>query len=247
VFRGDQRRHDDHGHAAHEHDHPSGHNHAHDAAARTVRVDTDVMLKNNRIAAASRDWFARRHLLVLNLVSSPGAGKTSLLERTLRHVPDAWPWAVIEGDQQTDNDARRTAACGVPIVQINTGTMCHLDACRRLDPAAGTVVMIENVGNLVCPALFDLGEAARVVVASVTDGDDKPAKYPYMFETADLVVLNKCDLLPYVPFDAERFETVLHEVNPHAPVLRLSTTRGDALPAWYRWIAERRADAILSV
>jgi hydrogenase nickel incorporation protein HypB len=104
-----------------------------------------------------------------------------------------------------------------------------------------------EVGNLVCPALFDLGEAARVVVASVTDGDDKPAKYPYMFETADLVVLNKCDLLPYVPFDAERFETVLHEVNPHAPVLRLSTTRGDALPAWYRWIAERRADAILSV
>jgi hydrogenase nickel incorporation protein HypB len=178
------------------------------------------MAKNNRIAAANRAWFVDRHLLVLNLVSSPGAGKTTLLERTLRHGADAWPWAVIEGDQQTDNDARRIAACGVPVVQINTGTMCHLDAemvadaCRRLDPAPGAVVMIENVGNLVCPALFDLGEAARVVVASVTDGDDKPAKYPYMFETADLVVLNKCDLLQYVQFDAERFQTVLDEVIP---------------------------------
>ena len=219
---------------------------------RTVRVEADLLAKNDRIAAATREWFVRRELLALNLVSSPGAGKTTLLERTLRDVAGAWPCVVIEGDQQTDNDARRIAACGVPVVQINTGTMCHLDAemvadaSRRLDPAAGTVVMIENVGNLVCPALFDLGEAARVVVASVTDGDDKPAKYPYMFETADLVVLNKCDLLPYVPFDAERFETVLHEVNPHAPVLRVSAARGDALPAWYRWLAERRADAIVS-
>ena len=252
VFHGGERQHDHHGHAAHEHDHPSAHNHAHDAAARTVRVETDVMAKNNGIAIANRAWFRRRHLLVMNLVSSPGAGKTTLLERTLRHVAAAWPWAVIEGDQQTDNDGRRIAACGVPVVQINTGTMCHLDAemvadaCRRLDPVAGTVVMIENVGNLVCPALFDLGEAARVVVASVADGDDKPAKYPYMFETADLVVLNKCDLLPYVSFDVERFETVLREVNPHAPVLRVSATRGDALPAWYRWLAERRADAIVS-
>jgi hydrogenase nickel incorporation protein HypB len=212
-------------------------------------METDVLAKNTRLAAANRAWFARRHLLVLNLVSSPGAGKTTLLERTLRHLAAAWPWAVIEGDQETDHDARRIAACGAPVVQINTGTMCHLDAamvadaCRRLDPAAGTVVMIENVGNLVCPALFDLGEAARVVVASVTDGDDKPAKYPYMFETADLVLLNKWDLLPHVPFAVERFEAVLHEVNPHAPILRVSAARGDGLQAWSRWLAGRRAGA----
>jgi len=219
--------------------------------ARTVRVEADLLAKNDRIAAGNREWFGRWELLVLNLVSSPGAGKTTLLERTLRDVAGAWPWVVIEGDQQTDNDARRIAACGVPALQINTGTMCHLeaqmvaDACRRLDPAPGTVVMIENVGNLVCPALFDLGEAARVVVASVTEGDDKPAKYPYMFETADLVVLNKCDLLPYVPFDTERFEASLHDVNPDAPVLRVSAIRGDGLPSWYGWLADRRAVAAI--
>ena len=218
---------------------------------RTVRVEADVLAKNDRIAAANREWFARGELLVLNLVSSPGAGKTTLLERTLRDVAGAWPWVVIEGDQQTDNDARRIAACGVAVVQINTGTMCHLeaqmvaDACRRLDPPRGATVAIENVGNLVCPAMFDLGEAARVVVASVTEGDDKPVKYPYMFETADLVVLNKCDLLPYVPFDAERFEANLHDVNPDAPVMRISAIRGDGLPAWYGWLADRRAVAAI--
>jgi len=218
---------------------------------RTVRVEADLLAKNDRIASANREWFARWELLALNLVSSPGAGKTTLLERTLRDASGAWPCVVIEGDQQTDNDARRIAACGVPAVQINTGTMCHLeaqmvaDACRRLDPAPGTVVMIENVGNLVCPAMFDLGEAARVVVASVTEGDDKPAKYPFMFETADLVVLNKCDLLPYVPFDTGRFESSLHDVNPNAPTLRVSAIRGDGLPAWYGWLAERRAIAVI--
>ena len=239
-----------------DHAHPDDHHHAHHTNAhsipgrhvRTVSVESEVMAKNDRIAAANRDAFERGRLVVLNFVSSPGAGQTTLLERTLRDLAGGWPWAVIEGDQQTDNDARRIAACGVPVVQINTGTMCHLDAamvadaCRKLDPRAGTVVAIENVGNLVCPALFDLGERARVVVASVTEGDDKPAKYPYMFETAHLVVLNKCDLLPYVPFDVERFETILHEVNPGAPVVRVSATRGDHLAAWYRWLAERRVD-----
>ena len=219
------------------------------ARGRTVRLEADLLGKNDRIAVANREWFARRDLLVLNLVSSPGAGKTTLLERTLRDLGGAWPWAVVEGDQQTDNDARRIAACGVPVVQINTGTMCHLDArmvadaCRRLDPAPGTIVLVENVGNLVCPALFDLGEASRVVVASVAEGDDKPAKYPYMFETADLVLLNKWDLLPHVPFDPDRFEACMRAVNPHAPVLRVSATDGGGLAAWYAWLAESRAVA----
>jgi hydrogenase nickel incorporation protein HypB len=218
-----------------------------DDAGRTVKVETDILAKNDEIAAANRDWFAARHVFVLNLVSSPGAGKTTLLESTLRHLAGAWPWAVIEGDQQTDNDARRIAACGVPVVQINTGTMCHLDAlmvadaCRRLDPARGTVVMVEIVGNLVCPALFDLGEAARVVVASVADGDDKPEKYPYMFETAQLVILNKCDLLPHVPFDPERFEASVRGLNPNVAVMRVSALRGDTLTAWYGWLCDRRA------
>jgi hydrogenase nickel incorporation protein HypB len=240
-------------HAGSVHDGPEAH--AHDAlapresaaGARTVWLEADLLAKNERMAAANREWFARWGVLVLNLVSSPGAGKTTLLERTLRDLGGAWPWAVIEGDQQTDNDARRIAACGVPVVQINTGTMCHLDAqmvadaCRQLHPAPGSVVLVENVGNLICPALFDLGEAARVVVASVAEGDDKPAKYPYMFETADLVLLNKWDLRPYVPFDPARFEACLQGVNPHAPVLRVSATGGGGLPAWYAWLAESRA------
>jgi len=222
------------------------------ARGRTVRLEADLLGKNDRIAAANREWFTRWDLLVLNLVSSPGAGKTTLLERTLRDLGGAWPWAVVEGDQQTDNDARRIAACGVPVVQINTGTMCHLDArmvadaCRRLDPAPGTIVLVENVGNLVCPAQFDLGEASRVVVASVAEGDDKPAKYPYMFETADLVLLNKWDLLPHVPFDPDRFEACMRAVNPHAPVLRVSATDGGGLAAWYAWLAESRAVAAAS-
>jgi hydrogenase nickel incorporation protein HypB len=217
-----------------------------------VVLETDVLAKNDRIAGGNRAWFARWGLLVLNLVSSPGAGKTTLLERTLRDAGGAWSWAVIEGDQRTDNDARRIAACGVPVVQINTGTMCHLDAhmvadaCRKLDPAPGTIVMIENVGNLVCPAMFDLGEGARVVVASVAEGDDKPAKYPYMFETAHLVLLNKCDLLPYVPFDVDRFEASLRAVNADAAIIRTSALRGDGLPDWYRWLAARRAAAAIA-
>jgi hydrogenase accessory protein HypB len=214
---------------------------------RSVRVDADVMAKNDRTAAHNRGWFEDRNILALNLVSSPGAGKTTLLERTLRDLAAECPWAVIEGDQQTDIDARRITGCGVPVVQINTGAMCHLDApmvldaCRRLNSPVGTVMLIENVGNLICPALFDLGESAKVVVASVAEGDDKPEKYPYMFQAASVVLLNKCDLLPYVPFDADRFEESAHHVNPDVRVIRLSATRGDNVDAWYAWLRERRA------
>jgi len=239
-----------HGDHIHSHPHAPGEPHSHGdegPALRSVRVEADVMAKNDRIAAHNRGWFDGRNIVALNLVSSPGAGKTTLLERTLRDLAAECPWAVVEGDQQTDNDARRIAACGVPVVQINTGAVCHLDAqmvldaCRRLNPATGTVMLIENVGNLICPALFDLGESAKVVVASVAEGDDKPEKYPYMFQAASLVILNKCDLLPYVPFDADRFERIAHQVNPDAPVLRVSATRGDNLDAWYNWLRERRA------
>lgn len=232
------------------HPHTAGQQHLHrdeGTGPRSVRVEADVTAKNDRIAAHNRGWFEGRNILALNLVSSPGAGKTTLLERTLRDLAAECPWAVIEGDQQTDNDARRIAACGVPVVQVNTGAVCHLDAqmvldaCRRLNSQAGTVMLIENVGNLICPALFDLGESAKVVVASVAEGDDKPEKYPYMFQAASLVILNKCDLLPYVPFDADRFEQIAHQVNPDARVIRVSATRGDNLDAWYNWLRERRA------
>jgi len=211
-----------------------------------VRVETDVTAKNDRIAAHIRGWFEARGVLALNLVSSPGAGKTTLIERTLRDRAAECPWSVIEGDQHTDNDARRIAACGVPVLQINTGAVCHLDAqmvldaVRRLSPPTGSVMLIENVGNLICPALFDLGEAAKVVIASVAEGDDKPEKYPYMFQAASLVVLTKCDLLPHVPFDADRFERITRQVNPDARVIRISATRGYNLEEWYTWLRERR-------
>jgi hydrogenase nickel incorporation protein HypB len=214
-----------------------------------VQVQSDVMEKNGRLAEQNRGWFEGRSILALNLVSSPGAGKTAILERTLRDLAGAWPWAVIEGDQQTDNDARRIAACGARVVQINTGAMCHLDAqmvraaSRSLDPPRGAVLMIENVGNLVCPALFDLGEAAKVAIASVTEGEDKPEKYPYMFQAAGLVILNKIDLLPHVQFDVGRFERLVRQVNPGAQVLAVSATRGDNLSAWYDWLRAQREAA----
>ena len=213
-------------------------------------MESDVLAKNNRIAGVNRVWFAERSILALNLVSSPGAGKTALLEATLKALGRAWPWAVIEGDQQTDHDARRIANCGVPVTQITTGTVCHLDAqmiqtaSLRLAPPRGSVVMIENVGNLVCPALFDLGEAAKVVIASVTEGEDKPVKYPYMFGEAGLVVLNKMDLLAHVPFDRASFTRYLRQVNPDCPLLEVSATRGDSLGAWYRWLELRRAQTL---
>jgi hydrogenase nickel incorporation protein HypB len=213
---------------------------------RSVQVELDVTVKNDHLASYNRGWFKDRGIFALNLVSSPGAGKTTLLERTLRDLAVECPWAVIEGDQQTDNDARRIAACGVPVIQVNTGAMCHLDAqmvldaCHRLKAPPGAVIVIENVGNLICPAMFDLGEAEKIVIASVAEGDDKPEKYPHIFEVASLVILNKCDLLPYVPFDVRRFDDAMRRVNPDVRVLKLSAIRGDNLDTWYDWLRERR-------
>ena len=214
---------------------------------KKITVEADLLQKNNHIAAHNRESFAERKILALNLVSSPGAGKTTLLEKTLMELKAAMLFSVIEGDQQTDNDARRIEATGAAVIQITTGQVCHLDAqmvhdaFHRMNPPEKSVLMIENVGNLVCPALFDLGEAAKVVIASTTEGEDKPVKYPYMFQAADLVLLNKIDLLPHVAFDTGRFEAYLRKINPKAACIPISATAGEGLHQWYAWLDEKRA------
>jgi hydrogenase nickel incorporation protein HypB len=231
---------DGHAHAdayAHALPHPHAHGHAtlHDLEVR-------VLAHNDAHAANNRRWFAARGIVALNLTSSPGAGKTTLLERTIRDVGGELSLAVIEGDQETDADARRIRETGCAVIQLNTGTGCHLDATMieraldQLSPRERSIVMIENVGNLVCPALFDLGERAKVVVSSVTEGDDKPLKYPHMFRAAGLVLLNKLDLLAHVPFEVERFTANVSRVNPNAAVMPLSALRGEGLDGWYHWL-----------
>jgi hydrogenase nickel incorporation protein HypB len=207
---------------------------------RLVQVERRVLGRNDDLARRNRAWLDERGIRAVNVMSSPGSGKTTLLERTVRDRGGAV--AVIEGDQATDHDAERIRRAGARAVQVNTGTGCHLDAAmvaralEQLAPARGSVVLIENVGNLVCPALFDLGEHARVVVASVTEGDDKPVKYPHAFRGAHVVVLNKIDLLPHVSFDLARFEAFVRAVHPTASILPVSATRGDGLPAWEAWL-----------
>jgi hydrogenase nickel incorporation protein HypB len=238
--------HHDHDHGHHHHDHDHGHHHHdhehHQEHGSVITLEQEVLARNNSLAERVRGWLAGRGVLALNLVSSPGAGKTTLLERTIHDLGGEIPLSVIEGDQQTLNDARRIQAAGCRVVQVNTGTACHLDASmiaralQQLDPHRGSVVMIENVGNLVCPALFDLGERCKVVIASVTEGDDKPIKYPHMFRASGLMVLNKMDLLPHVQFDVDRCIGYARQVNPRIDVLRLSATRGDGLDEWYTWL-----------
>jgi hydrogenase nickel incorporation protein HypB len=200
-----------------------------------------VLAKNDGLAAGNRAWLAARNMVAVNLMSSPGAGKTSLLERTIRELTDR-PVQVVEGDQETAFDAKRIRAAGAEAVQVNTGAGCHLDATMvrraldRLSPRRDGLVFVENVGNLVCPALFDLGERARVVVVSVTEGDDKPLKYPHMFAAADLVVVNKTDLLPYVDFDVSRFGDAAKTLNPDVELLPLSVRAGTNLDDWYTWL-----------
>jgi hydrogenase nickel incorporation protein HypB len=241
--------HHDHEHDHHDHDHGHAHDHAHETAqSRIVRVERDIFEKNDRFAAANRRLFAATHTLALNLVSSPGAGKTTLLVRTLEALDGRMPLAVIEGDQQTSLDADRIKATGVPALQINTGKMCHLDAGMIADalghvtaPVRG-VLFIENVGNLVCPAGFDLGEAGKVVLVSVTEGEDKPLKYPDMFHAARLVLVTKIDLLPHLDFDVDALVGNARKVNPRADILRVSTRTGEGLDAWYAWMDARRRE-----
>jgi hydrogenase nickel incorporation protein HypB len=207
-----------------------------------VALGEAVLAKNDELAARNRAWFAGREILALNLVSSPGAGKTTLLERTIKDRGGPCAFSVIEGDQATANDGERIRAAGAPAVQINTGTGCHLEAdmvaraLKELAPAFRSVVMIENVGNLVCPALFDLGERAKVAIISVTEGEDKAVKYPHMFQASSLVLINKIDLLPYLRFDIDRCLANIRMVNPFADILQISATSGEGLAAWYAWI-----------
>jgi len=223
-----------------------GHHHHHDHAqdGKTLRIEEDILGKNNRLAANNRALFKQHGMLVLNLVSSPGSGKTSLLEKTLADLKEELGFAVLEGDQQTANDADRIAATGVPVKQINTGAGCHLDAhmvghgVEEFDLAATDVLMIENVGNLVCPAAFDLGEQCKVAVLSVTEGEDKPLKYPQMFQAAEIMIINKVDLLPHLRFDVAKCREFALQVNPNLTIFELSCHSGEGIEAWYRWLRD---------
>jgi hydrogenase nickel incorporation protein HypB len=251
---------------AHPHDHTHALSPAHDtidfgaglagahapgmSQSRMVRIERDILAKNNDYADQNRRYFSGHGIFALNLVSSPGYGKTTLLVKTITALNGAQSLAVIEGDQQTDNDAARIRAAGAPALQINTGKGCHLDAhmvgqaMRRLVLKEDSLLLIENVGNLVCPAGFDLGEAHKVVIFSVTEGEDKPLKYPDMFRAANLMLLNKCDLLPHLDFDADLAVENARRVNPNIRVIRVSASNGEGLEEWLGWIKAGCHDAV---
>ena len=209
-----------------------------------ISIERDVLSKNDQLAMHNRKHFETNDWLVLNLVSSPGSGKTTLLTETLLKLKNKKNCAVIEGDQQTANDADRIRATGVPAIQVNTGKGCHLDAqmvhdaCHRLNLADHSVLFIENVGNLVCPASFDLGEKYKVAILSVTEGEDKPLKYPDMFAAASLMIVNKIDLLPYVNFDVNTCIENARRVNPKIQVLQVSATSGEGMSEWLTWLEQ---------
>jgi len=241
--------HDHHG--DHHHDHGDGHDHDHhhhhkgEGKRSVIAIEEDILAKNNRLASFNRALFREKGILVLNLVSSPGSGKTTLLERTLRDLAGRFSFAVIEGDQQTDNDAQRIAATGVPVRQINTGAGCHLDAHMIMHGTEGfdldniDIMMIENVGNLVCPAAFDLGEQHKVVVLSVTEGEDKPLKYPQMFRNSSLMLLNKSDLLPHLDFALDKCKEHAMRINPGITIFDVSARTGEGMDKWYHWLEDQ--------
>lgn len=255
-------------HHDHPHDHGHDHHHHHDghthdygqgaarahapgmSQSRMVQIEQDILGKNNQYAARNRQHFAQHAILALNLVSSPGSGKTTLLTETLTRLKGKLPLAVVEGDQQTSNDADRIRATGVPALQINTGKGCHLDAhmvghaLESLPVDDGGILFIENVGNLVCPAAFDLGEAHKVAILSVTEGEDKPIKYPDMFHAADVMILNKIDLLPYLKFDVAKCEEYARRVNPNIHILHVSATSGEGMEGWLDWLQQQRTGIV---
>ena len=224
--------------------------HRHNDTERLIKVEQDLLSKNNHYAEQNRAYFKQHNIFTINLVSSPGAGKTTLLVETIKTLKDQFPIAVIEGDQQTEHDADRIRATGIPAIQINTGRACHLDAhdighaAMELKLKPNSLLAIENVGNLVCPSSFDLGEAHKVVVLSVTEGDDKPIKYPDMFYAADLMLINKIDLLPYVDFDIDRCIQFARQVNPKINIIQLSATKGCNFIEWTNWLRNGTASSI---
>lgn len=229
----------------HHHDHPHSHEHNHSHShGTTISVETDILQKNNMLAERNRGYLEAKNIFTLNLVSSPGSGKTTLLEKTLTELKNEKNFYVIEGDQQTMNDANRIDALGIPVIQVNTGNGCHLDsdmvnkAIKKLEIEENSILMIENVGNLVCPSLFDLGETKRVVIISVTEGDDKPIKYPNMFESSDLCIINKIDLLPYVDFNIAKAKEYALKVNHHLEFIEVSAKTGDGFDKWFEWLKD---------
>ncbi|MFI0492292.1 hydrogenase nickel incorporation protein HypB [Flavobacterium sp.] len=240
--------HDHHSHE-HNHDHDHDHNHSHDHQhhhdhqnAREINLEREILHKNDLLAERNKGYFDAKNIFAINLVSSPGSGKTSLLERTIADLKNEISFAVIEGDQQTTNDADRIAALEVPVIQINTGKGCHLDsemiakAVKELSPKDGSLMMIENVGNLVCPAMFDLGENLRIVIISITEGEDKPIKYPDMFYGSQVCIINKIDLLPYLKFDLEKLKDYAKKVNPNLEFFEVSAYTGQGMDSWYSFL-----------
>jgi hydrogenase nickel incorporation protein HypB len=249
TMAGDGGHHHPHDHQHdHEHDHPHEHPHT-----ETITLEQKVLAKNDVLAERNRQWLTERGILALNVTSSPGAGKTTLLEQTIRRLGAQRKIAVIEGDQETLLDADRITAAGARAVQVNTGAGCHLDAdmidraLHTLEPDRGSLLFIENVGNLVCPALFDLGEHSKVVVISVTEGTDKPLKYPHMFAAAGLVLINKIDLLPYVDFDLDLCARHARSVNPNVEIIPVSATKEDGMDIWYQWIDAKKINPNVTV
>jgi hydrogenase nickel incorporation protein HypB len=243
--RNHQQEHDlPHPHNEHDHHHPHTRQPA-GSQGRLIEIEKDALQKNNLTAERNRGYFEARNIMAVNLVSSPGSGKTAILEKTIRSRNLGKKIAVIEGDQQTTTDADRIHATGVQVIQINTGNGCHLDAMmvhsayKQLNPPENSLLMIENVGNLVCPAMFDLGENFRVVIVSVTEGEDKPLKYPYMFQTSDVCIINKTDLIPHLDFDLEKLKSNAARINHHLEFFELSAKTGEGFDKWLDWLESK--------
>ena len=233
-----------HGEDAHTHEHHHEHHH-HSHDVNIVELEKDILHQNQLGAERNRGFFDALNIFAMNLVSSPGSGKTSILEKTIADLKGEIEFSVIEGDQQTTNDAARIHALNVPVLQINTGKGCHLDSemiaksLKELKPKQNSILMIENVGNLVCPAMFDLGENQRVVIISTTEGEDKPLKYPDMFYSSNICIINKIDLLPYLKFDVEKLKENTKKVNPNIQFFEVSATSGEGMEAWYEFLRSK--------